>query len=163
MSVWWFCDFERGSSMQHAAVIERNYVTRHHFVLYLIGRVSQHSTNSEVTRVQLNGFLRWSKHDGITHVIVESKSDNLFIPVQPVKKKKWKRSILSHEDKDGHTIIQCKAFFHSFWSEKEWLALIFQPTSWPLLFFERFSSTLEHYRKLVWYSRWFLLPLLLHT
>ena len=43
--------------MQHAAVIERNYVTGHHFVLYLIGRVSQHSTDGEVTRVQLNGFL----------------------------------------------------------------------------------------------------------
>ena len=70
ISAWWFCDFEGGSSVQHAAVIERNYVTGHHFVLYLIGRVSQHSTDGEVTRVQLNGFLWWSKHDGITHVIV---------------------------------------------------------------------------------------------
>ena len=46
-------------------------------------------------------------------MIVESKSDNLFILVQPVEKN-WKRSILSHEDKDGNTIIQCTAFLHSF-------------------------------------------------
>ena len=77
--------------MQHAAVIVRDHVTGHHFVLYLIGRVSHYFTNREVTRVQLNGFLWWSKHDGITHGIVISKSDNLFIRVQPVRKIRKKR------------------------------------------------------------------------
>ena len=73
--------------MQHAAVIECNHVTRHHFMLYLIGRVSQHSTNGEVSLVQLNGFLWRNKHDGITRGVVAGESDNSIILVQPVIKR----------------------------------------------------------------------------
>ena len=67
--------------MQHSAVIECYDITGYHFVLYLIGRVSQHSTNGEVRLVQLNGFLRRSKHEGIAHVVVERKPDNFLILV----------------------------------------------------------------------------------
>ena len=43
--------------MQHAAVIERYHIAGHHFVLNLIGGVSEHSANGKIGFVQLNGLL----------------------------------------------------------------------------------------------------------
>ena len=72
--------------MKHAVVIEGNHITRHHFIFYLIGRMSEHSAVLEVRFVQFNGFLWGQKREWVACGIVKGESAELTVIVQPVRK-----------------------------------------------------------------------------
>ena len=74
--------------MKHSTVVKNDDVSRTHFVVNLVGRVSQHAPNSDEAFVQLYCNIWCHVKNRVPRMVVVSKPCDSTSMIQPEKNKK---------------------------------------------------------------------------